>query len=222
MRRVHRKRTIRLSFGVLFVFIAGAVSTCKAGARSESPLDRRVKNYSAKATDFIHALNLVSEQLGIRFGIEIDKLPATGAVSVYVAKGTVADVLGALMKYAPGYRWVHADGVIDVLPADGGSSLLGVQVVRFDVSNATPDQIRSTLMSLPEVKAWLVQNDMREHSFLQPFLSSSASGATSVSVHLSNVTVKTLLNLVIQQPGLHAWSFVQYGDRRQYLNFQIG
>jgi hypothetical protein len=196
--------------------------TRRGGANSpQDPLAQAVRNYQIGGPDFALLIGQVLRGYGVPFGIELNREVKQRAISVKVSEGTVADVIGAVVAQAPGYRWAEVNGVVDVIPQDVSDSVLELRIARFSVKNAAAEDIRPAVVSLPEVKAWLAQNHVVERSFGTPLFPAQRAGLPRISLDLSNVTLREILNRVVKEANFHEWLVARYGDRNQYLEISI-
>jgi hypothetical protein len=193
-------------------------------AGSQSHTGQGIADYQDSGTDMIQLLSRASDKLKIPVGIELDKELPSQIVSVRVSKGTVADVFSALVNRLPDYRWVEQDGVIDILPLHSSNGVLDLHIRRFQVKNATPINVREAVDALPEVQAWFKQNGIVDRSPMNLDVLAPTRGKPAishVSLSLSNVTLREILNSIVRKPPLSGWVVSRYGQGAQYLNIQI-
>jgi hypothetical protein len=225
MRLANRKITLVSSVLFVFVFVAGASWIQKNGKILPVDPTRKVGDYNDDDTDVLQLLGRAAERLKTPVGIEVNGPIPRQAASIRVSNGTVGDIFSSIVQHAPAYKWVEADGVVNVMPRENLDSVLDVSVSHFAIRNATPEDIRTAITALPEVQAWLTQNHVTEHSFLPPIISlpyKQKSGGPRVSIHGSGASLRQIMNRIVSKSsGLHAWSFVRYGTANEYLNIQI-
>jgi hypothetical protein len=154
-------------------------------------------------------------------GIELNREVEERAISVKMPEGTVGDVVGAVVGQAPGYKWAQVNGVINVMPQDVNDSVLELRIARFRVKDAAAEDLRAAVVSLPEVKAWLAQNQLVERTAGTPLFPEQKAGLPRISFDVSNVTLREILNRVVKEPNFHEWLVARYGDRGQYLEISI-
>lgn len=68
-------------------------------------------------------------------------------------KGTIRNVLDAVVQSDPRYEWEETDGVINISPKQNKSPILEAVVRSFKVNQLRRDDAIAALLELPEVKA---------------------------------------------------------------------
>jgi hypothetical protein len=138
-----------------------------------------------------------------------------------MAHGTVTDLVNEIMKSAPGYNWVEADGVVNVMPKKRTSGLLDLQIAHFRVTNSGPDNLRDAITALPEVKAWTAKTGVTERSIESLVSGIGEEAGPRVSIDFKGVTLRDVMNGIVKTPGLHMWSVSFYGKNDRYLSINI-
>lgn len=225
MRLANRMATPFSVIAVALVALLGVPTTEATTSSHEDPLHQEVTDYSSGGTDVFRALEEASFKYDIPLGIEADER-GQGAkhISVSISKGTVADIFNALVQQAPNYKWVESGGVVNVLPQQGGDSVLDLKIARFHVTHATPDGLHTAIRSLPEVRAWLNQHHLTEHGPVTGNVLIGRNGKTDqphVSLSVKNITLREIMNTIVKKHGFHVWFVGRYGDHNQYLSIGI-
>lgn len=220
-----RATTLALATAALLALLGVAVAEA-IPSPVQNPLRREITGYKNGQSDFFGALQEASYKYGVPLGIEADAQGEDAKdISVSIPQGTVADIFNALVQQAPNYKWVETGGVVNVIPRrQNGNSVLDIAIARFRATNATPDAIHSAIISLPEVKAWLNQNQLVERGFHTPSILVGKDGKTDqprVSLSLKNMTLRQIMDTIVKKSGFHVWFVGRYDDHRQYLSISI-
>lgn len=183
---------------------------------------RKVERYQDTAANIRQAIDNAALKFGISTGVELDgKLP-TDPVSVDLTDGTVTDVITAIMNHAPGYQWIPGNGIINIMPRVRPNSLLDIKIAHFQVTRATPNQIRLAIDALPEVKLWLSQNNVSEHSAISIVGNYGKGNEPRVSLKRRDSTLREIMDtLVTTRVGPRYWSVSRYGNSSQYIDISI-
>jgi hypothetical protein len=202
----------------LLLICAGNLSaTQNAQSADQRRLNQPVRDY-ADAGNLSLVVSRLLQKHGIKVGIELRSAGDDRPVQIYIAQGTVANVLDTISARAPGYRWSEVDGVVDVVPRQGGSEILNLKIASFRVSDANALQLQSKISSLPEITNWLKKNEI---------VARTASGDGTVeqprvTLTLRNVTLRTILNVIVGSPEFTSWLVSRYGDHGQFMTIRIG
>lgn len=202
----------------LLVLLLGAFEGAPlTGAKSLAR--RKVHHYQVSAISVWDAINDAAATLSVPVGLEMisaDKEP----VSVSVSNVTVGDVFSAILQRAPDYKWVEKNGVIDVVPTEKSIGILNLTIRHFAIHDVSPAEIRLVIDSLPEVKAWMSQNNVSDRtSFVGVF---PVGNVPRISLERKDQTLRDILNsLVVLKPGPRIWGIAQFGDSHQYLDIAV-
>lgn len=112
--------------------------------------------------------------------------------------------------------WALQDGVYD-LRQGGGASVLDQRISSFSIANASPAEASEAIGRLPEFRRWLADNGVTRRDLETGKMSLAGVSGPKVSLSVSNVTLRTILNQLARQLPSKQWSAARYGDRSQYL-----
>jgi len=213
---------IRLSCVLLFTYLVGTQS----GTPTEPPLQRAVTDYQDGAAGFPFLLNNIAKRYEFPIGIELRPDALGIAASVQLKQGVVADVLEAVVRQMPGYKWDERSGVVNVMPADTQGSLLEVTIAHFQFEHRRLDRVPEAVVAVPEVKAWLDRNGVTQRRVINLLGSPDAIAKAQedqpqVSADLANVTLREALNRVVKNTPLHRWQVTLYGARGKDLGIEL-
>jgi hypothetical protein len=113
--------------------------------------------------------------------------------------------------------------VVNVMPKRNANSILNLRIAHFQVHDANKFALHQAVVSLPEVRAWLAQNQLTEHT---PYGMLGPIGAMRqlpvVSLEMNNLTLREIMNRIVKEPGFSGWLLARYGEQNQYLEIHIG
>jgi hypothetical protein len=104
--------------------------TAQQAVRPTEPL--RIVSYGGDLKTF---LGQMPNSFDITMGFEISPLHPRSYVSFEVHDATFADMMNALVKARPEYRWRQAGKVVEVYPAIGTNPILDLTVSSFHVKD---------------------------------------------------------------------------------------
>jgi hypothetical protein len=187
------------------------------------PLTQPVVNYRDAGRDFSVMVDRLMQKYGIPMGMDLEIPSKHNLISVHISRGTVADVLDAILAQEPRYEWTETNGVVNIGPRHIANSILDVQIAHLDLRNADAYAIHAGLVSLPEVREWLEKNHLVERTVFSTDVVPAANGAASlahVSLNASGMTVRQILNRIVASPGFSSWVIGRSGQKGQ--NFTVG
>ena len=121
---------------------------------------------------------------------------------------SLRQALDAIVETDTRYRWQIADGVINLLPAEGEPALLRTRIRKFHVTDVTSAlDALNQLIALPEVKEGM------DALHLKPGIAAisywSSPNPKPFSVAFKNVTLRQALNAIAAASGKHIWDYVE-------------
>lgn len=220
MRNV-RFRTAALLF--LLLAASGAAAPHARGRQAQGPAPReRVLAAIVYDGDMASFLGRLAEEFGVTVGFEAEPPLPRPRVKVNLRDATLRDVLDAVVRDQPAYRWRQEGGFVDVYPAGGGSPLLDTVVGRFQVSAAGWAEARDALLGLPEVQSGMsaMRLSRREDERGTHAGARARAGGEAFTLYLENAPVRRALHEIAKRSGSHLWVFRQYGDGEK--SFTLG
>jgi hypothetical protein len=175
---------------------------------------------SARTAQTFPTLTSALDAMGLRykvhFGLEYsqndqDKTPITLDLSA----DNVNSVLNDLIGQKPEYQWSIRDGVYDLFPKQNLVSLLDAQIRFFSIENASLKEASKAIDELPEVRDWLAKQGVTRREL--ELGSSNQSPDLRVSLTLTGVTLRCVLNRLVKVMGGVDWIVVRYGEKQQYI-----
>jgi hypothetical protein len=146
-------------------------------------------------------------------------ISSSGPIQIAFEKGTLAQVLNAIVAVESRYTWRETDGVINVLPRENVDPFLDVFISRFEVRRVAPDKAIRELMRTRGVKRWMAHGGIQERNFSGfPIAEGSE---RNISLDLANVAVRTVLNRILTAGGVWYWSSFRYGKDDRFLSLTI-
>ena len=154
-------------------------------------------------------LKKLAQEFDVTIGFDAGTREARPQVSIDVREANLQDVLDAIVRSRPEYRWRQYGDFVDVYPAGGGSPLLDTLVGSFQLSASRWAEAADALLSLPEVQARVSALNLSRRE-----AEGGAAGAAGevFSLHLENVPVRVALHEMTKRSGGHFWVFRQYAD----------
>jgi hypothetical protein len=206
---------------VVLDFLSIAKGAQEAPPEGRSPLSQEISVYQDSGTDLFQLLNRAGSEYGFPVGVELDGTHSTHLISVKVEHGTVRDVINSIISQAGGYKWVEVNGVINVIPGESGIGLLNTRIGHFHVRDASAQEIREAIASLPEVANWLDKNQVSERSIVSAFVPLQMGGLPRISLDLHDVRLREIMNSIIKTRGFRSWCIARYGEGNRYLSISI-
>jgi len=207
---------------LLYTVSNGQVSRAGDVARVD-PLTKQVRNYQDTAYDFLTALDDFTRTCGVPTGIDLEMPLKQRRLSVDVSRGTVIDVLNAIVAQEPSYKWVKVNGVINVMPEEHENSILDLRIPHLQLANADSSGVHAAIVSLPEVKEWLEQNHLTERTpnYMEIIVGKNRDVMPRVSLDLHDMTLREILNRILKSCRFHSWVVARWGEKNQYLSIGV-
>lgn len=199
--------TKKTAMAVLIVICGATVSRVigqQASAPKIQPL--RVIQYDG---DMATLLAHLAGSFDVTIGLETDPKQPKSQVSLYVRDATFTDVLNAIVKSAPRYKWRELDGCIEVLPVGASSPLLDTLINNFRVTDVDQTDALNRLMNLPDV-----QNNLRAMSLSRkdPGSASTQTKSEKFSTKFEALTMRQALCRITKDSGGRFWIFQTFSD----------
>jgi hypothetical protein len=181
-------------------------------------LDKLVSNLSLRESSIDLALKEVSAKYSVPIGLEM-ALSANEnlEVKIDIKKGTLRDVLDAVVRVDAKYEWQLVDGVVNVCPRIQRDDLLRTRVESFRVQQRTGLlDLRADITKLPELRAKLDSAHVRPIivAWATPDFAEASPG---FRINVKDVTLRELLNQIVSTSDIKYWVVRRYGDRFQFL-----
>jgi hypothetical protein len=205
-------------FVVMFLLL-GAWGASARAARGQQAPDPKVSELKAVVYNGYMAglLKHLAEAYDVVIGFEAEPGRPRPVVNIDVRDATVQDVLDAVVRARPEYKWRQAGDFIDVYPAEGTSPLLDATVASFHLSASRWDEAADALLNLPEVQSRVTALNLTRR---EPGRAANASGGEVFSLQLERAPVRTALHEMTKRSGGHFWAFRQVGDGAK--SFSLG
>jgi hypothetical protein len=151
----------------------------------------------------------LAEGFGVTIGFETEPKHPNPRVSLNLLDASLADVLDAIVKAAPTYRWHERNGYIEVLPVGATSPLLDTMIRAFRVSDVDQSEAVSRLLSQADVQA-----NLRAMGLTRKVTGGASIQPTSkkFSMSLDGVTMREALARIANESGGRFWIFQTLGD----------
>lgn len=213
----------------LFLILTGTTSV-SAQQDSQSQIESnllnlRIDNLRLEAQNIHLALSQLSEKTSIPIGLEVslkDDLSIRKQYRIRIDHGTLVDVLEAIVKQDPDYRWSIREGVVNIFPQECCrdpflQEILSAGVERFSIKKGLGKLgFRLKLSADPAVKTLL--DRYRVLADNQSFLSRDLTPlGRNYELEVRKVSVVELLNRVVRESQTKYWIMQRYGKDRQFF-----
>jgi hypothetical protein len=117
------------------------------------------------------------------------------------------DALDAVVAAEPQYKWQLETGVVNVVPAAGGPTLLDLRLNHFKVDDAPViDSALQVLLAMPEVKARVAELKLG-HGMNQLGIMPNQPESLHLSIDRKDITVREALNSIVRAQGYAVWAY---------------
>ena len=170
------------------------------------------------------ALARITVQSEISIGFERSKLDGPDSTITFDGPPKPAlELLNLIVQQVPIYKWEVRDGVINVLPVNGRSSLLekfrALPVEKFEArSTLIKFELRNRIFDLPQVQQFLNENKLHTDR-LRDYGYRPSIYARDVDLSVSNTNVEGLINNIIRLGEHNFWSLALDDKGTLYLSF---
>jgi hypothetical protein len=216
----------RLSAVLIVTLIA--LACVPAQTRESEILDHHFDVVKIKQANLILALSTLANENGLPIGLEVAAARPNSLereINLDLKNSTLRDVLNAMVRQDSRYAWTSRGGTIYVYPTIDRDplllDLLATSLREFTVvSDRTTYRLRARILDLPEIKVKL------QEAKASPFVI-ALTGADygklgdDFSLHVSDVTLKSLLDQIILHSAQKFWVLNRVGESKEYvvLNF---
>lgn len=163
------------------------------------------------------ALERFAQAYNVPIGFEAIPLMNDAQVSnkirIQIDKGTVGDVLNAIVQADPRYEWEETDDFINIFPKVGRNPALDIVIRDFRVDEINKMDAGRALTYIPEVKAKLGEMGLTRNDIISTPTNEPYYSLPKFSLSLHGVTVRTILNEITKKGGGIYWAFYQYNNR---------
>jgi len=190
--------------------IAIACAWTSVGSGQQRPgKTTTVREVQLKGIEMAHLLAVLAADYGVTIGLEVDPNKPNSQITLELRNVIFPQILDGIVQSEPRYQWRENDGCIEVLPVNGGLSLLDTPIRSFQVKDVNRDLAINRLLSLPEVQALALSMNLRPRP---PHPPSERAKDEKLSFDLSGVTLRQALNRIAEDSGAKFWVFRRYPD----------
>jgi len=199
-------------------------SLCFTQQSTDELLKQTISGFESRDEPIDQILGRLSKSYNVPIGLEkiAPKAAASSEerrISVKIEKGTVQDVLDAVIRADPRYQWKEVAGVINVLPRKARNPILEIPVRSFQISNANWMDVRQAIQMTAEIKGGFERMGLKERSAIT-VVGSGNNNLPKFSLDLRDTTLRGILNEILKVKGYSFWVFSRYGNRNQYVSIQ--
>lgn len=211
-----KMRNAVLRRAVVVILLAGAWGVCAGFARGQEAPAAAQKGHALGSIVYEGNMDALLQRLAPEFGVTIgfDAGPgrARPQVKISLREATLSDVLDAIVRSQPAYRWRREGDSVDVYPAEGGSPLLDTVVGSFRLSASRWAEAADALLNLPEVQSRASALSLSRREAAGGAAGRGVQAGEIFSLQLENVPVRRVLHEMTRRSGGHFWVFRRYGD----------
>lgn len=120
---------------------------------------------------------------------------------------SLREVLNAVVAAEPQYKWQVEDGVVNVIPSEGGPPLLDLRLKHFKVDDAPLIySALQVLLAMPEVKARVAELKL-DYGMVQLGIMPMPAKNLHLSIDRKDITVREALNSIVRAQGYAVWAY---------------
>ena len=201
------------------------ISVSGSNATKPDLLKRKIQATTIKGKTFDQVLSILTSDYNIPVGIELgdSKLSRSREFDLDLPETNLKEFLDAVFAKDPQYTWRLEGGVIHVWPVTGRDtllvSLLDTKVSHFAAAEtASRYQINSDIMEIPEIKIKLIVADVAPMIFIS--FNSMDKLEKGVVLEESDLTLRQLLDKVVQKMESKRWVIYRWGENNEYITLR--
>jgi hypothetical protein len=207
-----KQLTIGIAVCWLVTFItAYAGATVPQGSKN-SLLSQRMELHLRKAT-LMYALSTLAVDYRVPIGIEYSPADKNEEkLDLDTKNGSLREILDAIVKQEPLYRWELVDGVVNFVPISGEDpffeTLLNTPISHYDPGKWTIKfQLRDAIENTPEVKKLLESKNVELAKYRDyAYKPSIYTPKDPPDLRMSNTTVRQILNRIVKVSEHKRWA----------------
>lgn len=199
----------------LLVLMLGFIQISAQAQQGSSQTSRlRVVDYNGDWLAFVAHLPSTCD---LTIGIEINRYRPSGPLTFKLIDVMCDDIIATVAQKNPNYTWRIDGSVIEIVPANGSTSILDTPVETFKVNDVTARDAVRELLNLVEVRAAVMQAGLR----LAPVIENQVTPGTKFSLDMQQVTIRQILNRIAVDSGLKFWRFEIRGQRNETFSISF-
>jgi hypothetical protein len=202
-------RAIRFHL-VIVLFCLAPSAMCQQPSPSPTP-PLRIVRFNGAMAPFVAA---IAQAYGTTIGLEIDTAEPNPNLEIAVDDATIEDVLNAVVKFKPNYSWSKSVNAFALFPKERRNPLLDTVIARFQLSDVDHADAVNKLLSLPDVEARMIAARL----YRVVATNQVETNAKRISLRLSNVTMRQVLDSIATDSGSRFWIFQRTGGKGEFLS----
>jgi len=213
---------INLILVLLFTFVPEA-----SAFNDPDLLNIKIRATAIKGESIGQVLGLLTEEYGIRVGIELgdEKLTPRREINLDLPETNLKDFLNSVIAKDPRYTWKLEGGVIHLWPIRGRdtvlTTLLDTKISHFAIlGEVNRYAIYCDIMDLPEIRSKLVVAGVEPLTFRG--FGSDAKLAKETFFDESNLTLRELLDKIVLKTEIKQWVISRWGKNGEYISLKGG
>ena len=171
----------------------------------------KIVRFSGSMVSFVAS---IAQAYGATIGLEIDTTEPNPNLEIAVDDATIEDVLNAVVKFKPTYSWSKSTNAFALFPKDRRNPLLDTVIASFQVSDVDHADAVNKLLSLPDVEAKMIAARL----YRVVATNQVETNAKRISLRLSNVTMRQVLDSIANDSGSRFWILQRTGVKGEFLS----
>jgi hypothetical protein len=204
----------KLIFSQLVIALAVLTTSAQQSVPIREQKQLRAVDY---AGDMLALLTQLPGAYDVTLGFEIDVLEPRSYIVFGVRDATIDDLMDAIVKANPRYRWRRSESAIEVYPNQRGHSLLETKISSFRVTDVTAIEALHQLLAAPAIQSAMTSSQLQ--------LASSENLEKNLgkrfSMDLKDESLREALNRIATDSGLRFWVFQTSGPRREFVSIRF-
>jgi hypothetical protein len=157
----------------------------------------------------------LAEKYQIPIGIECVRFAEGEAAyrrTILLPPGTLSSLLNKIISEDVRYTWEETNGMIQVHPRENREELLNVLIHNISIEGVMSEPAeKEAIFGSPEVKSKMKELGIKFFNRL-PYSTIFPRKGHPVSIHLRDVTLRTVLNEIAKNGEAHCWLIDRWGD----------
>lgn len=188
-------------------------------------LEQRVSSIEIIKDDPQRALAILANEYKIPIAVEfpsnMPRKDSTPVPCLELENVSIKEVLNGIINCNPDYWWSSEDRFVKVASnaAATPKDILDVFIDHIEVKDQRSAQIRKTIAELPEIRAKLQETGYEIHYL--PVLGAGEANQPFISFSLSKVTLREVLNYLIQNTHLKYWSVSRVNTKAKIISLSL-
>ena len=199
-----------IGFHLVILFFCTAPSAlCQQPSPTPAPV--KLVRFNGAMVPFVAS---IAQAYGATIGLEIDPAEPDPNLEIAVDEATIEDVLNAVVRFKPTYSWSKSVNAFALFPKDRRNPLLDTVIASCQISDVDHADAVNKLLSLPDVEAKMIAARL----YRVVATNQVETNAKRISLRLSNVTMRQVLDSIATDSGSRFWILQRTGETGEFLS----